>query len=253
MAKRLALIDADIVAFAAAASVQDSIKWDDGEITTNVGDLDDACEKAVADINKLQKMADASDLILAMSCSRSDGWRRKVLPSYKSGRGADPAYRENVKQWLREWFSVIERPTMEADDLLGIMATKPRWEDFSLSQRVIVSDDKDLKQIPGTVIVPRSGEEVRVTVAEGDYLHMMQTLTGDPVDGYKGIPGVGKVKAEKILDAPTCGSPWEKVVWAYEKHGLTEADALQQARVARICRHEDYDYKLKQPILWSPK
>lgn len=253
MAKRLALIDADIVAYAAAAGVEDRIVWDDGEVSMNVGDLDEACETAVAMIRKMEKMADASESILAMSCSRSDGWRRKVLPTYKSRRGADPEYREAVKQWLREWFKVIERPTMEADDLLGIMATKPRFEGYSLTQRVIVSDDKDLKQIPTTVIVPRSGEEVVVSHEEGEYLHMMQTLTGDPTDGYTGIPGVGPVAARKILGGIDPALWWTAVLESYGEAGLTEEDALVQARVARILRHGEYDYKTKREILWTPQ
>ena len=39
----------------------------------------------------------------------------------------------------------------------------------------------------------------------------------------------------------------------YVKAGLSENVAIQQARVARILRAEDYDFRNKQPILWSPK
>ena len=38
---------------------------------------------------------------------------------------------------------------------------------------------------------------------------------------------------------------------AFEKKGLTESDALVQARVARILRASDYDFAAKKPILWS--
>ena len=38
----------------------------------------------------------------------------------------------------------------------------------------------------------------------------------------------------------------------YEKAGKTEEDALQMARVARICRFEDYDFKNNMVILWGP-
>jgi len=41
-------------------------------------------------------------------------------------------------------------------------------------------------------------------------------------------------------------------VAAFESRGLTEEDALIQARVARILRADDYDFKESQPILWSP-
>jgi DNA polymerase-1 len=42
------------------------------------------------------------------------------------------------------------------------------------------------------------------------------------------------------------------VVAAFESKGLTEEDALVQARVARICRASDYDFKTKEVKLWNP-
>ena len=45
---------------------------------------------------------------------------------------------------------------------------------------------------------------------------------------------------------------WQHVLKAYAKAGLSEEEALTQARVARICRSNDYDFKTKQVILWSP-
>ena len=37
------------------------------------------------------------------------------------------------------------------------------------------------------------------------------------------------------------------------KKGLSEEEALIQARVARILRASDYDFKARQPIPWKPK
>jgi DNA polymerase-1 len=87
---------------------------------------------------------------------------------------------------------------------------------------------------------------------------MIQTLTGDVVDGYPGCPGVGIKTAEKLLS--DCLSKeefdavkaWEIVVAQYEKNGLDEAYALSQAQVARICREEDYDSRNYRPIPWKP-
>ena len=79
-----------------------------------------------------------------------------------------------------------------------------------------------------------------------------QILTGDPGDGYKGIPGVGVKTAEKILKKFDFQDLWYGVVQEYIGHGLIEDDALQQARVARMCRAEDYDYDKQEVILWTP-
>ncbi len=83
---------------------------------------------------------------------------------------------------------------------------------------------------------------------------MYQTLTGDSTDGYKGCPKVGPVAAARLLE-PLMGEPagmWIAVLLSFKKAGLTEADALVQARVARILRHTDYDFTNKLPILWTP-
>jgi DNA polymerase-1 len=155
---------------------------------------------------------------------------------------------------VEEVYKTQSFPGLEADDVMGILATRPGVN------CVIVSQDKDMKTIPGSVW---NGEELTTySEDEADYHHMLQTLTGDTADGYKGCPGVGKVKAEKILAACTVWEDggktanvypmWPAVGTAYEKAGLTEADALQQARLARILRWSDWDRVNKQPILWSP-
>jgi DNA polymerase-1 len=72
---------------------------------------------------------------------------------------------------------------------------------------------------------------------------MYQTLVGDTSDGYPGCPGIGPVKAEKVLGMPP---NWQDVVGAYRAAKLTEADALVQARVARILRYGE------TPGTWTP-
>jgi DNA polymerase-1 len=103
-----------------------------------------------------------------------------------------------------------------------------------------------------------------VTESAGNHWHMMQTLAGDVTDGYTGIPGIGPKKAEKILDpfVKTYGvgeiidfdvvSAWHAIVAAYEKAGLTADDDLATARIARICRASDWNFKTKEVRLWTP-
>ena len=44
---------------------------------------------------------------------------------------------------------------------------------------------------------------------------------------------------------------WKLVKNSYEKMGYTEEDALRNARMARILRAEDYDFKKKEVKLWN--
>ena len=48
------------------------------------------------------------------------------------------------------------------------------------------------------------------------------------------------------------GYSWATVVKAFEDKGLTEDDALLNARLARILTIDDYDTKRQEPILWTP-
>ena len=43
------------------------------------------------------------------------------------------------------------------------------------------------------------------------------------------------------------------VVKAFEDKGLTETDALTNARLAKILTIDDYDTKRQEPKLWSPE
>ena len=45
---------------------------------------------------------------------------------------------------------------------------------------------------------------------------------------------------------------WQSVIDAYKSKGYTEEDALRNARMARILRAEDYDFKNKEVKLWKP-
>ncbi len=48
------------------------------------------------------------------------------------------------------------------------------------------------------------------------------------------------------------GYSWATVVKAFEDKGLTEDDALCNARLARILTNEDYDSRKQEPRLWTP-
>ena len=82
---------------------------------------------------------------------------------------------------------------------------------------------------------------------------MYQTLIGDRVDGYEGCKGIGDVTARKILGEigeKSLEEMWDLVKKTFEEKGFTEADALRNARMARILRVEDYDFKKKEVKLW---
>ena len=241
--KRVLLIDADVIAYEACSAVQQEIEFEPGYYTwqSRFEDVEDAFDTQLA---RIKDTLDGDELKLCLT--DSDGnFRRGVLPTYKSKRGKKPLVLKAFKQHLIDNRGAYFRPGLEGDDCMGILATMPHKGE----ERIIVSIDKDMKQIPGKWVRWPDQDIVTVTEEEADYFHMMQTLTGDVTDGYSGCPGIGPVKAAGILQGEVS---WHVVVKTYEAKGLTEDDALVQARVARILRASDYDFKRKEPILWTP-
>jgi len=147
-------------------------------------------------------------------------------------------------------------PTLEADDVLGVLATNPHTED----DMIICSVDKDFKTLANVRFFDLNTEETTISTEEEARLFFYsQILSGDAVDGYKGCPTIGPKTADKIL-RPHLKSPadmWEAVVATYEKKAKldrkeAEAEALVNARMARILRFQDWDQTEQAPILWQP-
>lgn len=134
--------------------------------------------------------------------SSSPCWRTKLYPEYKAGR---PPRSENVKLAFEVLKDVVEdqgleweeREGFEADDLISILHRKC-VEDGDTP--VVVSVDKDLRQLPGQhVISLLNMDEITITEDEARHNLWLQVLIGDSVDNIKGCPGIGKKKGAKII------------------------------------------------------
>lgn len=247
------LLDSDIVAFQFASTAQKSYDFGDTGVCQSVEELSDVTPIVHQWVTSLMDNLKADKLIVCLSVPSEEGFRMKVLPSYKGNRKdvVRPVLLQQVKDYLATEYPSYTRPTLEADDVMGILSTHPK---LIPGTKVIVSEDKDMKTIPGLLFNPRKHKKpVRISEEQADRFHMYQTLAGDTTDGYKGCPGIGPVKAEYLLGVYQRCDWWAAIVEAYESKSLTEEDALVQARVARICRHDDYDFTNKRVKLWNPK
>lgn len=249
MQKVTLLVDGDVVAYKATAAVEKEIDWGDDVWTLH--SCPDEARRIVEDqllgwFNKLE----ADDMVIAFSDSHN--FRKDIYAPYKGNRKdkRKPLAYKEVKQWMEGRWDCYQRPGLEGDDVLGILSTSDK---IIRGQKIIVSVDKDFKTIPGYFWNPDKDERPTfISGEDADRYHLYQTLIGDNTDGYPGLPGCGPVKAQKILDSVAVVDRWAAVVAAYEKAGLTEEDALVQARCARILRASDYDFKRKEVKLWSP-
>ncbi len=255
---RTILLDGDIVAYQIACRNETTIDWGPDENGADVIQRSTDMEEAKVQIDKhiwsLKKMLGAHRVIVCLTDSQN--FRKEILPSYKSNRKGviKPALLTEIRKYLHESQEVFIRPFLEADDVMGILSTMGDNKLIS-GERVIVSIDKDMKSVPGLLFNPHHVDRgvIEISTEQADLEHMRQTLTGDATDGYGGCPGIGKGKVDKVLTKKHPEQThWELVVRAYEAKGLTEEDALVQARVARICRIEDYDLVNKRVIPWNP-
>ena len=252
MTRKLLLIDGDQFVFTAAVAIEQETRWDDhNHVLYASPEL--AWVNFEGMIRRIFERFETDDH--AMTFSGPNNFRYEVDPTYKSNRKGvrKPMCYSIIRELCDAHYNTIVMDGLEADDVMSILATKP-----GSSHRIIVSQDKDMKTVPGTLWTGK--DLLQITEAEADYNFMYQTLIGDSTDGYKGCPGVGPVKAAKLLEAPEVlaydsinAHWWAQIVKTYAKAGLNEDDAIQQARLARILRWEDWCSETKKPLLWSPK
>jgi len=234
------LIDADFIVYKSCAAAETEVDFGNDVIlvTSNFSDALSATRRELTKIT--DKFGAFSSLKLFFSDSKN--FRKKILPEYKGHRNRKkPCGYKRVIRELKTEYDVIIMPTLEADDAMGIYATKHPGN-------IIVSPDKDMKQIPGKLY--NLDETFTVSAEEGAKWHLIQSLAGDQTDGYPGVPGIGVKRAETLFAKE--GYSWKTVVKAFEDKGYTALTAITNARLARILTADDYDFNKKQPKLWNP-
>jgi len=245
--KSTALIDGDIYAYRYAFKNTQTFDW--GDTQSELADLDQAKADIDKSFEQLSRELNTVNLIVCLSSMTN--FRKQINPNYKANRKSVP--KPTLLTDIRKFF-IMEYPVklwdgLEADDVMGILATDKK---SSSGKRIIVSTDKDMLTIPGRVYNPRTKKLRRITKDEADYNFYRQVLMGDPVDNYSGVPRVGPVRADKILQEVALEEYWEACLSAFLGVGLTEEDALLNARMARILRVEDFNFETRRPILWTP-
>ena len=235
------LIDADFIVYKSCAAAETEIDWGDDVIMVT-SKFSDAMQAVTREIGKIKQkfMWDVPEVILFFSDSVN--FRKEILPEYKGHRNRKkPCGYKRVINALKDIHQVIVMPTLEADDAMGIYATKNPGN-------IICSPDKDMRQIPGKLY---NMEEITlISDTDGPKWHLVQSCSGDQTDGYSGCPGIGIKRATTIFEDK--GYSWKTVVEMFTDKGLTEDDALINARLARILTAADYDFNKQQPIKWTP-
>lgn len=235
------LIDADFIVYKCCAASETEIDFGEDLIvvTSRFTEAYEYVERELYNIANDLGCFDESILFF----SDSVNFRKSIDPAYKGHRNRKkPCGYKRVINKLKEDYPVVVMPSLEADDAIGIYATKEPGH-------IICSPDKDMRQIPGDLF-DLTNEVVTITKEEGDRWHLIQTMAGDQTDGYGGVPSIGIKRADALLTEK--GATWNTVLETFLEKGLTEDDALMNARLAKILQVEDYDFTNQEPRLWSP-
>lgn len=257
-----AYIDADVFLYRIGFAAQDKIVWPGQEdqepfILTEQPAI--AKSQLVTFVMGILESIGAEHSF-TMCVSDRENFRKTMDSTYKEQRATlkRPELYHELRDFMIQEFSCVKWPTLEGDDVSAILAT--RHFDNRNSDRipVIVSEDKDLLQVPVINYNPRTAIVTEVTPVTGMRFHMYQTLVGDRVDNYPGCPGIGPVKADAVLDKAVTGdwdweNWWPAIVKTYEAKKLKEADALHQARLAHILTNHWYKQEDSSITLWEPE
>jgi 5'-3' exonuclease len=206
MAKPLLAVDAPSLLYRAFYALPDSITDSNGD---SVNALLGATNLILAEIEE----HDPRCVVLCFGAEAA-AYRKKALPAYHADRPEMPE--KLVPQWERakpffegfDW-TVRRHATLEADDLLGTLAT---LESAGGGEALLLTGDRDMFQCASAqvkVLYLRTGrrgaepigpKEVKARYGIGpELVPDFIALRGDPSDGIPGAKGVGEKTAAALL------------------------------------------------------
>jgi 5'-3' exonuclease len=203
------LIDVELLLYKNAAAI------DAGTIT-----FTEAVRNVEDETRSILKVCGAA--AYKMVVSGRNNYRKVLYPdTYKANRPAKPVQYYNLLEAVKANHSEswLCHDQLEADDLLGIMATNGR-----ITNPIICSIDKDMLTIPcwhyqwHHDIFPHE-----VTQEDADQFWLKQLLMGDSTDGIQGMKGIGPKKAEAMMEKhPRGSSAIPRIArYIYEREGFS--------------------------------
>jgi len=235
---RIALIDLDGMIYAAGAIAETVYYTLDGqrfdfkkqanEYAEQYGFSKDDIDKEVDvqpvanAINAMKMMVEAAirdaqcDVgELYLSPEGNANFRFGIYPEYKANRknAHKPTHYKALRNYGVKHLGAVVADYMEADDIINIRANELTAHGKGWC---IVTQDKDLNQIPGWHYDWRKKSLYEVELKDARYCLYYQVLVGDSVDNIKGCPGIGPAKAAHALrDASDDEEMLEVCKWLY--------------------------------------
>jgi len=182
---KIALIDADIISYRVGFACQD--ENDERYVARTVRSF-------ITDI--LIELEDVEDYECFLTGKGNFRTQYAVTQEYKGNRKGNerPKWIDYIREVLETDYDASVSAGQEADDDIAIRATE-LGEDC-----VLCSVDKDFDQIKGHKYNFVKKERYYITEEEGLLNFYCQFLEGDTVDNIKGVRGIGKKTARKLLE-----------------------------------------------------
>ena len=233
------IVDGDIVNFTICRTTEDITDF--GDEVMESFDEEATLRQFELALDSIAKKTgyDRDHIIFAITSETS--FRKIAFPTYKQNR-------KKVKKplglkFLREYqlknaekYQTLMMEGLEADDCMGIYAS-------AVPHISIYSQDKDLKTIPCRQWDFKKDKFIVQSVLEANRFLYTQVLTGDAVDGIKGCPRIGKIKAARAL--ANCSNELEMLKVCYllyfDKFKDKAKDKLlYEMGMLRILHNTDY-------------
>lgn len=244
---KIALIDADTLVYATCSKHQYLANLD---LKGEIGDREWVEEYAIdiklayqnieEKLSSILEITGCSDYELHFTLGKSS-FRYKLTDDYKANRESSksPAGLEELKKYIKEKVKdkAFIHTKYEADDMVVFL------KNMYPSRYVLCSVDKDvLYSLEGKHFNIYSREDFNIPMkwVEVDKLtalkhHYKQCLIGDRQDNIKGVHGIGKVKADKILENCTTKKDcYTATLEAYKSVGLTAKDLQLTMRLVNM-------------------
>lgn len=245
---KVMIVDGDLIIYKIASMLEEPIDWGD-DVWTLHSDLGKGKTLLQQNINFYKDYTKSKEIIFAFSDKKN--FRKELDGTYKSYRKKirKPITYAPLRKWVQNNYNFYTLPNLEGDDVIGLLATQ-----HYKTNNVVISGDKDMRTIPTWHCFIGDDQLEYVDLTKADYNFCTQVLTGDQADGYKGCVGVGAVKASRVLNGKkNIDDMWEAVIEEYIRNKLKPEDAYHQAKLARILRKDEYDFKTSKPNLWNYK
>lgn len=254
--KRIACIDADSLIWQAVA---DKIKYDElgKPVIDDFGNkvkiemtLEESRDIFDDSITKILNSTSATHYILALTTGKNH--RYNIYPEYKANRKdkEKPKHFHSLKDYCVTKYKAVLHHELEADDIC-LIYSKSLTKDSDYA--FMCSLDKDLLGLEGTHYNYNTSSWMEVTKNQAEYNFFFDLICGQSGDNIKGVEGLGKVAATKLLDNKKSSKYPQVVFGAYVKKYGSELGIKEFNKNYQVLRIKDNwpNFIIEEPIKYE--